>query len=91
MGKIIYYLFIFDRLGQLKKYFTGTGIQHFTGTSLDKFILPVPRKNVVKILVSKFEKLSEETKKLENIYQQKINNLDELKKSILQKAFRGEL
>ena len=30
-------------------------------------------------------------KKLEAFYQQKINDLEELKKSILQKAFSGEL
>jgi hypothetical protein len=35
--------------------------------------------------------LSEKTKKLEAIYQQHINDLEELKKSILQKAFNGEL
>jgi len=29
--------------------------------------------------------------KLESIYQQKINDLEELKKSVLQKAFSGEL
>ena len=34
---------------------------------------------------------SAETKKLEAIYQQKINDLEELKKSVLQKAFAGEL
>jgi len=87
----LYYLFVSDRLGQLKKYFTGTGIQHFTGASLDKFVVPIPPKNVVKILVYKFDKLSEEIKKLETIYQQKLDNLTELKKSILQKAFGGEL
>jgi hypothetical protein len=32
-----------------------------------------------------------ETKKLEAIYQQKLLNLEELKKSILHKAFNGEL
>ena len=30
-------------------------------------------------------------KKLESIYQKKISNLEEFKKSILQKAFAGEL
>lgn len=30
-------------------------------------------------------------KKLEAIYKQKLANLEELKKSVLQKAFRGEL
>ncbi len=32
-----------------------------------------------------------ETQKLEAVYQKKINNLEELRKSILQKAFNGEL
>ena len=42
-------------------------------------------------IVEKLDALSVETKKLESIYQQKINDLEELKKSILQKAFNGEL
>ncbi len=45
------------------------------------------QKNILK----KIDAVSTETKKLETIYQQKINDLDELKKSILQKAFSGEL
>ena len=44
-----------------------------------------------KTFVEKFDALQNETKKLETIYQQKINDLEELKKSILQKAFSGEL
>ena len=42
-------------------------------------------------IVQKLDALSAETKKLEANYQQKINELEELKKSILQKAFNGEL
>jgi type I restriction enzyme S subunit len=42
-------------------------------------------------IVRKLDALSTETKKLEAIYQQKINDLEELKKSVLQKAFSGEL
>ena len=40
---------------------------------------------------NKFDALQLETKKLEAIYQQKIKDLEELKKSVLQKAFAGEL
>jgi len=36
-------------------------------------------------------KLNEYSKQLEKKYQQKLNNLEELKKSLLQKAFNGEL
>ena len=42
-------------------------------------------------IVQKLDALSTDTKQLDAIYQQKINDLDELKKSILQKAFAGEL
>jgi type I restriction enzyme S subunit len=42
-------------------------------------------------IVGKLDALLAETKKLEENYQQKLNNLEELKKSILQKAFNGEL
>jgi type I restriction enzyme S subunit len=41
-------------------------------------------------IVHKLDALSSETKKLEAIYQQKINDLEEMKKSILQKAFEGK-
>lgn len=47
--------------------------------------------NEQKLIVQKLDTLSTETKKLETIYQKKLNDLDELKKSILQKAFAGEL
>ncbi len=42
-------------------------------------------------IVAKLDTLSGETKKLEAIYTQKLADLEELKKSILAKAFNGEL
>ncbi|MCX8515008.1 MAG: restriction endonuclease subunit S [Burkholderiales bacterium] len=42
-------------------------------------------------LIKTFSILSDKTKQLEDIYQQKLNELEELKKSILQKSFKGEL
>ena len=42
-------------------------------------------------IAQKLDVLLLETKKLEAIYKQKINDLEELKKSVLQKAFAGEL
>ena len=44
-----------------------------------------------KQIVSKLEQLLDGIKRLEVIYNQKVTNLEELKKSILQKAFSGEL
>lgn len=42
-------------------------------------------------IVEKLDALQEQTKQLEAIYTQNIKECDELKQSILQKAFRGEL
>lgn len=42
-------------------------------------------------IVKKLNELSEQTKKLEDIYKQKLIDLEELKKSILNEAFAGRL
>jgi type I restriction enzyme S subunit len=42
-------------------------------------------------IVRQLDKLKTETQRLERVYKQKIDDLDELKKSVLQKAFSGEL
>jgi type I restriction enzyme S subunit len=44
-----------------------------------------------KCIVTQLNDLQIETKKLETIYQQKLDNLEEMKKSMLQKAFEGGL
>lgn len=52
---------------------------------------PIPPLSEQLHIVHNLVALSDKTKKLEAIYKQKINDLEELKKSILQKAFNGEL
>ena len=42
-------------------------------------------------IAEKCESLSEETQRLESVYQQKLTALDALKKSLLQQAFTGQL
>jgi type I restriction enzyme S subunit len=51
----------------------------------------IPPLLVQQTIVRKLDALKAETKKLEVIYQHKLNDLEELKKSLLQKAFNGEL
>lgn len=73
-------------------YMSNGGAQEFIGlTALRSFPIPYPPLKEQETIVQKLDALSAETKQLEAIYQQKINDLDELKKSILQKAFAGEL
>lgn len=52
---------------------------------------PIPNILEQKTIIKKLDLLSVKTKRLEEIYRQKLANLEELKKSILMKAFAGEL
>ena len=73
-------------------YMSNGGAQEFVGlTALRSFPIPYPTLKEQETIVKKLDALSAETHKLEAIYQQKINDLEELKKSVLQKAFAGEL
>ncbi len=87
----LYYLFLLDSTDKLKAHFTGTGIQHLTGQALNKLTMPIPPLGKVTTIVQKLDALSIETKKLEAIYLHKLNDLEEQKKSVLQKAFSGAL
>ena len=88
---LLYYLFLSDANGSLKQYFTGAGIQHFTGQALKKVVVPVPPVNRLDDLLGRFENLHEQTNQLVSIYQRKLLSLSDLKQSLLQKAFSGEL
>ena len=70
----------------------GATRQALTKTGLEQFEVYIPKtlEDQQKI-VAQLDELQEQTKKLEQIYEQKIKDLDELKQSILQKAFNGEL
>lgn len=70
----------------------GVGIKSLNQGSLSSLLITLPKSiKQQQAIVQKIDALSTETKKLEAIYQQKINDLEELKKSVLQKAFSGEL
>lgn len=60
------------------------------GAITDAMIPFIPVKEQ-ELIIDRINEIRFETQKLEAIYQQKLLNLEELKKSILQKAFNGEL
>ena len=70
---------------------TGATVQGVKLPFIKSLKINLPLLNTQQAIVKKLDALSTETKKLEFIYQQKIADLDEMKKSILQKAFSGEL
>lgn len=71
---------------------TGTVGQGNVGIgAITDAIVPFISVEEQQIIVDKIDLIRTETQKLEAVYQKKINDLEELKKSILQKAFAGEL
>lgn len=69
----------------------GAAQKHFNITTAKKVLIPFPYLREQNRLVTKMDELATETQRLETIYRQKIAALNELKQSILQKAFTGEL
>lgn len=70
---------------------TGLGVPHISGPQILSFSFSRPSLTEQQKIVQQLDKLSAETKRLEATYQQRLDALEELKKSILQKAFSGEL
>jgi type I restriction enzyme S subunit len=59
--------------------------------TFEKLHFPFPNINKQNEIVDSLNELMLSVQQLEVIYQKKLNSIDELKKSILQKAFSGEL
>jgi type I restriction enzyme S subunit len=70
---------------------SGSAIPQLTVPMIKEYNLPLPSLIEQDEIVQKLDALSAETKRLEAIYLKKLINLEELKKSLLQKAFSGEL
>lgn len=88
---VFHYLKSYAGEFQIKSRLQGATTKTITKDNVRNIIIPLPSLKEQQLIVRQLDALSEETKKLEAIYQQKINDLEELKKSILQKAFSGEL
>ncbi|MCD4814147.1 restriction endonuclease subunit S [bacterium] len=94
-SKLLWYILISkvhkDRLLTIGEK-AGATRQALTKNQLEEYIIYYPRSlTEQKRIVAKLNALSAETKRLESIYQQKISGLEELKQSVLQKAFEGGL
>jgi len=86
---LLYYWFLRIDLRDLNN---GSSIPQINNYSFDNVLIVYPTSlTEQKSIVAKLDNLSEQTKKVEVIYKQKLADLEELKKSVLRKAFRGEL
>jgi type I restriction enzyme, S subunit len=71
---------------------SGSAQGGFNATKLSELIIPFPKSPSEQTsVVAKLENLTAETQSLAGIYERKLVALEELKKSLLHKAFSGEL
>lgn len=70
---------------------TGATMKNLNNKALSDLVIALPTIEEQHKIVSTLENLSIEVRSLKAIYQQKLTALKELKQSILQKAFTGEL
>ena len=70
---------------------TGTTMIHVSKGSMEDRVLPLPPLKEQNQIVAQLETIEVQTNQLLIKYQQKLRDLEELKKSILNKAFAGEL
>lgn len=69
----------------------GANISNLNQKILTSLPIAYPNSELQKRLIANIKQIDLETNSLIEIYRQKLNNIDELKKSILQKAFAGEM
>ncbi len=93
ISKYLAYLILSKEVQEiLLSHSTGATVQHINMKDIRAFkIYNLSDLNKQISVVQKLDALKLETKKLEAVYQKKLEDLEELKKSILQKAFAGEL
>jgi type I restriction enzyme S subunit len=70
---------------------SGSTVPHLTCRAVKEIAIPVPSLAEQIRIVGNLQLLSAETQRLESIYRRELAALAELKQSILQKAFTGEL
>ena len=70
---------------------TGLGVPHISGKQIEAFQFQKPPLRMQKEIILNVNQLAGDVGRLEICFSQKLAALDELKKSLLQKAFSGEL
>ena len=76
---------------RLEKIAGGAVMPNLSNTDLGNFPILLPPIDMQKAILEAIDALHKETQRLESLYQRKIAALDELKQSLLQQAFSGQL
>ncbi len=70
---------------------TGLGVPHISGKQIEAFQFMLPSMSEQSAIASALHELKQQADRLEAVCEQKISALEELKKSLLQLAFTGQL
>ncbi len=94
LTKRLYWYFSKSKIywDQVKELSAGSAQPQFNGGALKKIRFSYPHSiSEQKCIITQLDALSTETKRLETIYLKELADLEELKKSVLKKAFSGQL
>ena len=70
---------------------TGIGVPHISGKQIESFKFMLPPMSDQESIANTLNELLLNTQRLDEIYEEKLTALDELKKSLLHRAFNGDL
>jgi len=70
---------------------SGSAIPQLTVPMIKEYCIPVPSLDTQLAIIEEIGRVGGYIEECKRLYEQKLNSLDELKKSLLQKAFSGEL
>jgi type I restriction enzyme S subunit len=76
---------------QIKAKASGSTVQHMRVPDTKTLKIALPPISTQLLLIDQLDTLSSKTHQLKALYTQKLNDLKELKQSLLQQAFAGEL
>ncbi len=93
LSEYLYYFLLRSKFRDegTKRMMGAVGHKRVSKEFIEDSIIPFPSFSKQQSIVAKLDAISADTKKLEAVYEKKLADLEELKKSILQKAFNGEL
>lgn len=86
-----HYIYFYFKTFDLLTISNGTTIPQINNYSFDGLKLTLPNLSAQKEYIEKMRNMETAVEELTQLYKTKLNALDDLKKSILQKAFSGEL
>ncbi len=91
LNKRFLYHFLSTKVEENLRISAGAAQPNLSTEQIKGFVVPLPGIDEQGRIVDALESISEETQRLESIYQRKLAALDELKKSLLHQAFSGQL